>query len=29
LVAIGSGVKVGEAVVQDPPKTIRDGLKVQ
>ena len=29
LVAIGSGVKVGEAVVLDPPKTIRDGLKVQ
>jgi membrane fusion protein, multidrug efflux system len=29
MVAIGNGVKVGEAVVQNPPKTIHDGVKVQ
>lgn len=29
MVAVGSGVKVGEAVVQNPPKTIHDGMKVQ
>jgi membrane fusion protein (multidrug efflux system) len=28
MVAIGSGVKVGEAVVQNPPQTIHDGVKV-
>jgi membrane fusion protein (multidrug efflux system) len=29
LVAISSGVKVGELVVQNPPKTLHDGVKVQ
>ncbi len=28
-VAIGSGVKVGDALVVDPPKNIHDGLRVQ
>jgi multidrug efflux pump subunit AcrA (membrane-fusion protein) len=28
MIAIGSGVKVGDAVVQNPPKTIHDGVKV-
>ena len=29
LVAIGSGVKVGDAVVQNPPKTLHDGQRVE
>ncbi|MEO6601721.1 MAG: efflux RND transporter periplasmic adaptor subunit [Polyangiaceae bacterium] len=29
MLAIANGVKVGDVVVQNPPKTLRDGVKVQ